>query len=250
MDHSPYIRHAENSRFAVLMVHGIVGSPAHFRDLLPVIPQDWSVYNILLEGHGGTVEDFSSASMKKWKQQVADTLQLLFSRHEKVLFVGHSMGTLFAIKAAIDHPNRIAGLFLLGVPLRPWVRFSTLIAIFRVSLGKIRPQDRIAQAMKNDSSVQMNPRLWKYLPWTPIYIGLLAECRRIRKVLPQLSVPTLAFQSNIDELVSMTTCKDLAGHPCIQTTVLYDSGHFCYGPEDTRLLQNRLKDSIQMMPDL
>ena len=66
MDHRAYIRIVEDSDTAVLMIHGIAGSPAHFRDLIPVIPADWSVYNILLDGHGGTVSDFSRTSMKKW----------------------------------------------------------------------------------------------------------------------------------------------------------------------------------------
>ena len=37
MDHKPYIRYVPDSHYAVLMVHGIVGTPAQFRDLIPVI---------------------------------------------------------------------------------------------------------------------------------------------------------------------------------------------------------------------
>ena len=124
IDHSPYTRTGTGPN-AVLMIHGIAGSPGHFRDLVPVIPEAFSIYNILLDGHSGRVENFSRSSMAKWKTQVSGTLADLFARHEKVVIVGHSMGTLFAIQAAIDHPEKIPRLFLLSVPTRPWVRFST-----------------------------------------------------------------------------------------------------------------------------
>jgi hypothetical protein len=54
-----------------------------------------------------------------------------------------------------------------------------------------------------------------------------------------LTTPTLAFQSQVDELVSIRACKDLI-QPHIQTSLLTNSGHFTYGPEDTALLQERL----------
>jgi poly(3-hydroxyalkanoate) synthetase len=71
-------------------------------------------------------------------------------------------------------------------------------------------------------------------------IELLLECSRVRKILPQLTVPTLAFQSHTDELVSVRSCRDLEGHPYITNTVLFQSGHFAYGKNDAALLQTQL----------
>ena len=126
IDHSPYTRTGTGPN-AVLLIHGIAGSPGHFRDLVPVIPAEFSVYNILLDGHSGKTENFSRSSMAKWKAQVAATLADLFARHEKVVIVAHSMGTLFAIQSAIDHPDKIPALFLLAVPTRPHMRLSTWV---------------------------------------------------------------------------------------------------------------------------
>ena len=118
MNHAPFFREGTGPN-AVLLIHGIAGSPAHFRDLVPVIPEGFSVYNILLDGHSGTVDNLGRSSMAKWKAQVTATLHTLFDRHEKVVIVAHSMGTLFAIQAATRHPDRISRLFLLAVPTRP-----------------------------------------------------------------------------------------------------------------------------------
>ena len=55
MDHREFIRYLPGSDRAVLLIHGIAGTPAHFWQFLPLIPEDWSVYNVLLDGHGGEV---------------------------------------------------------------------------------------------------------------------------------------------------------------------------------------------------
>lgn len=245
MDHSEYIRTVEGSTIAVLMVHGIAGTPAHFRELIPVIPESWSVYNILLDGHGKNVEDFGKTSMTKWKEQVNQMLQTLLERHKNVVIVAHSMGTLFAIRAAVEHPDRIPALFLLAVPMRPWVRFSTMLTSLRVAWGDIRPDDAPALAMRDATSIQMDRRLWKYIGWVPRLVELLVEIERVRRLLPRLTVPTQTFQSVVDELVSDRSCKDLEEHPCIRNTRLRRSGHFAYGPEDMALMKTRLKELIE-----
>ena len=237
IDHAPFTRQGIG-RDAVLLIHGIAGSPGHFRDLTPVIPEEFSVYNILLDGHSGPIENLSHSSMKKWKAQVRATLDDLFIRHENVVIVAHSLGTLFAIQAAIDHPDKISALFLLSVPTRPWVRFSTWITCLQVAFGKL--DSPAAQAMRGETALELTPKLWKYTGWIPRMLELLKECSRVRKILPQLSTPTQTFQSCVDELVATRSCRDLAAHPYITNTMLHNSGHFVYGPEDTLLLQTRL----------
>lgn len=242
IDHSPFTRQGTGTN-AVLLVHGIAGSPGHFRDLIPAIPETYTIYNILLDGHSGPVENFSRSSMAKWKAQVQATLADLFSRHEKVVIVAHSMGTLFAIQAAITHPDKIPALFLLAVPTRPWVRFSTWLTCFRVAFGKL--DTPAAQAMRGETGLELTPKLWKYVGWAPRMIELLQECSRVRKIIPKLAVPTQTYQSQVDELVSTRSCRDLEGHPYIINTVLHQSGHFVYGPKDTLLLQTRLKALLE-----
>ena len=91
-------------RAAILFVHGILGTPRHFAPFLPYVPASWSVCNLLLEGHGGSVRDFSHAAMAQWKQQVHAALDALLAEHDRVLITAHSMGTLFAIQEALQRP--------------------------------------------------------------------------------------------------------------------------------------------------
>ena len=243
MPHKAYIREVPGSQKAVLMIHGITGSPAHFKELLPAVPGDWSVYNILLDGHGGEVADFGATSMEKWKTQVAEVLADLMGKYEKIVIVAHSMGTLFALDAAGDHPQKIAGLFLLAVPLRVRVPISTVEAGLRVAAGKTDGH-ATAEAMVEDCSITLNSPLHEYVSWAPRFLELLEEIRRVRTLLPRMRVPCLAFQSRKDELVSMDAAKDLERNSRIEVTVLEDSGHFAYGEDDAELLRQKLQEML------
>lgn len=235
MAHEPYIRDVRESRTAVLLIHGIVGTPDHFRDLMPLIPEDWTVHNLLLEGHGKEIGDFSKSSMKKWKAQVGAHLDQLRAEHDRVLIAAHSMGTLLAIDQSTRDPSGIAQLFLLNVPLRVHMPLSTVWLSVKAAFG-LGKNDAAVRRMLADCSVRLSPRLWKYLGWIPRYIELLCEIRLARGLLADLRVPCIAFQSCRDELVSRRSEKVLAQHNHIQTVLLPDSGHFGYEGDDLQTI--------------
>ena len=234
MTHKPYIREVPGSRSAVLLIHGILGTPNHFHALLPLIPEDWSVYNILLDGHGGGVEDFSRTSMKKWKAQVSAQLDALLEKYHRIILVGHSMGTLFSIQEAVNHPGKIDRLFLLQVPLCPRLTVKAAACSVLLAFGIV---PKSAEMMMMDCGVRLEPWLWKYIGWLPRFLELFRECHATAKLLEQLHVPCQAFQSAHDEMVSPRAVKILGRHPHIRTTVLPNSGHFGHTGADLALLK-------------
>ena len=64
--HAAYVREIPASRCAVLFVHGILGTPRFFDFLLPDIPPDWTVHNVLLSGHGGSLLVLLTAALLAW----------------------------------------------------------------------------------------------------------------------------------------------------------------------------------------
>lgn len=64
-------------RIAILFIHGILGTTSHFEPFLSLVPPNWSICNLSLKGHGGSVKDFSQASMTEWKQQVKNVIEEL-----------------------------------------------------------------------------------------------------------------------------------------------------------------------------
>lgn len=234
MRHSEYIRKVPGSKKAVVLLHGILGSPWHFRELLPLIPEDHSVYAILLDGHGKQVMDFARSSMSLWKKQVSQLLDNVLQEHEEIILVGHSMGTLFAIQESIRHPEKIRHLFLLQCPLRPRVTLKAAIHTALLPFGIITETNRLSH---EDCSLTLNPRLWEYLLWLPRFLELFAEAGKTRKLLADITADCHVVQSKKDEMVSMGSYRDLMRHPHLHLTLLPHSGHYGYVSDDLELVQ-------------
>lgn len=239
MDHKAFFRPVAGADTAVLLVHGIVGTPRQFDFLLDMIPQNWSIYNLLLDGHGRSVGDFSRTSMKKWKQQVADALSELCRTHERVYLIGHSMGTMLEMEAVRDHPQ-VAGLLLLGVPLRPWLKISMCLRSVGYALGILPKSDPLWKAC----SVKPDWRLWRYIGWIPRFWELLRLCSRWRREIAHVQLPVWAVQSQKDEMVSMRSSRYLRNHPSIRYVQLPQSMHFSYSPEDVATIRGCFDDMI------
>lgn len=236
MPHQPYSRIADGGSTAVLFVHGIVGTPDQFADLLPLVPADWSIVSLLLPGHGGSVRDFSRASMAQWRQAVRGTVEKLAATHGRLLLVGHSMGTLFCIDEALRPDSKATGLFLLACPLYPRLTPSAAVQSLQVALG-IRSKNPAYRAAIEACSVTATPKLWQYLGWIPRYLELFGAAKLGRAQIFEVSVPTTAVQSRHDELVSPRACKLLDAAPCTRLHILPASRHFYYSPEDLTLLK-------------
>lgn len=248
MEHEEYVRIVPGADTAVLFIHGIVGTPNHFRDLIPLVdlvPENYSIYNVLLDGHGKTVDDFAKTSMKKWHEQVWGIFDELSKTHDRVILVGHSMGTLFSIQLAIEHPNKVPFLFLIAVPLRPGIRLMTIRNLLMLVFGKLREDVPLEAATIKACGVQTTRKLWKYLAWIPRFLELFREIYRTEKVMGKLSVPCTAYQSQRDELVANRTRKLLEKSGVMMVHNLPSSTHFYYHRDDQMVVRSDFERQIK-----
>lgn len=225
MDHTPYFRNCPDCETSVLLIHGILSTPRHFDFLIPHIPQNYQVKSILLAGHGGSMRDFSKASMKQWQAQVRQEIEHL--RTPNIIIIGHSLGALLALQAATCC-KRIQGLFLLNVPFIPQMRFSGMCRCLRIAFGKVRADDPIDIACYQDLGIRTEPYLWKYLRWIPNFISLLCFARQCRKIPASLKIPCTAFLGTNDELVHIRSRRYLTGNPHISLQILENGIHYGY----------------------
>lgn len=228
--HSEFIRERKG-RTAVLFIHGILGTPRHFDEFIPLVPADWSVYNILLDGHGGRVEDLSRTSMKKWRRQVERIASRLAARYDNIIITAHSMGALFAAEQALKRPQ-IKLLCLLTVPLSIALKPVAVTNSAKVIFDRLRPDDLPAVTARRKYSIKADRRLWKYLGWLPRYLELFELSAKSRELFKRLRVPCYIFQSARDELVSMRSLRYLKRCPTARIKILPRSGHFYYEARD------------------
>lgn len=231
MEHKEYKRIHPKAGAAILFVHGIVGTPNHFADFVSRVPEEMSVYNLLLDGHGGGVRDFSHTSMQKWEEQVKNAVDELSATHSKIYIVAHSMGTLFAIDRAIENTS-VKGLFLLAVPLKIVPKPRMLSNLCRVYFDKIAPDDEVAKAAKQCYGIAQDRNPFHYFGWLPRYLELFAKAKKTRERIAKLRTPCRVYQSARDEMVSKASVKWLSQSRKISVFYLQHSGHYYYAPKD------------------
>jgi len=240
VDHKEYIRKTE-SKTAVLMIHGILGTPRHFDCLISAFPQEWSIYNILLDGHGGTVEEFSNTSMKKWERQVDEQICELCKLYDDLIILAHSMGTLLSMSSYLKKPKKIKAMILLDVPLKMHIMPKAVLNSMKVILDIVDPDNFEETSTKNACSISTTKMVWKYLGWIPRYLELFELSDRIGRNIYKITVPCFVFQSRYDELVSLGSLSCLKRNPAIKIKMLWNSGHFAYKEQDIKILRKEIK---------
>lgn len=246
MSHKEYIRLVPGAKTAVLFLHGICGSPNHFRQLLPMeqaIPSEWSVYNIVLDGHCKSVEAFGRTSMKIWKAQVQSVFDELCQTHEKIVLVGHSMGTLFSIDLAVRYPEKVAFAFLLAVPVKVFVKPRAIGYLMRIAFDRIDESNPVLVSMRDACGITQTKKIWKYIPWAMRMVELLQLCSKTGKMVPRIGLPTIAWQSVKDEMVSSKADVLLKKSGRVDVHTLPNSTHFYYPPEEVEMIMQSFRES-------
>ncbi|MBE7092960.1 MAG: hypothetical protein E7365_07285 [Clostridiales bacterium] len=245
MEHKEYVRICDNSNIVILFIHGIVGTPNHFNEFVSLIPNSISIYNLLLDGHGKVVKDFSKTSMKKWEAQVASVVEELSLTHEKIYIVAHSLGTLLAIDQAIKN-KKVCKLFLLAVPLRLSIKPKMPINSLKVYFDKIRSDDYEALAARKCYGIEKDKNPFHYIGWIPRFLELFAKIRQTRQTVNLLNTTCLVYQSGRDEMVSSRSAKYFKNKPNVLVNELKKSGHYYYDKEDFDFLITEFKKILNM----
>lgn len=241
MEHKEYIRISDKSNTAVLMIHGIFGTPRHFDDIIPLVPEEWSIYNILLDGHGKGVKDFARTSMDKWKKQVDGMFEKLYKKYDNIYVVGHSMGTLLSLDISHKYVDKIRGMVLLAVPLRVFLKPVSAINSLKLVLGLTSKENPMDVASVKAHSVSHDSFFWHYAGWIPRYFELFALIHKVRNEIENITVPCFTFQSKKDEMVAFSSIEYLQKNPLFVNKVLKNSMHFYYDSSDFECLKESIK---------
>lgn len=240
-EHAEYIRISENKDTAVLMVHGIVGTPRYFDNIIPLFPEEWSIYNILLDGHGKKVEDFCQTSMVKWKAQVSERICDMEKEYDNIIIVAHSMGTLLSMDAALKNTGKIRKMLLFAVPLKPFVKPVALTQALKVVLKRVSEDKDTELAAKKQYSIEPDRRLWKYFGFIPRYVELLKLVKDVRGKVNEINVPCSVFICGNDEMVSVKSQKYLNSNPLFTNCFLEKSSHNWFCESDFEIVKKEIE---------
>ncbi|RHJ79125.1 carboxylesterase [Parabacteroides sp. AM08-6] len=223
----------------VIFIHGIVEGPDQFLDLMELASgYGFAIASLLLPGHGGTGEEFAHSCRQQWMKHVNSEVGRYKEIYDSVILVGHSMGSLLSFITYVESPEQVIGIVAIDTPLYVKVKGRAIRNNLKVAFSKHIAEDDPAYALLKASSVAPCS-IFTYLTWAPRMIDLFRLMKKTRKLLCQVSVPTLVFHAADDELVSASSVKvfkKTLPADYSRIVLLKNSTHFICEQEDLALL--------------
>jgi pimeloyl-ACP methyl ester carboxylesterase len=108
----PYMERGNASGVPVILLHGVTDSWRSFEPALACLPPTIRAFALTMRGHGDASRPaggYGYADMAGDVDAFMDALDV-----PAAVIVGHSMGALVAQRFAVDHPEKAAGLVLIG----------------------------------------------------------------------------------------------------------------------------------------
>jgi len=239
--HNPVFLENPTNGGVIVFIHGFMGSPRQFDKLAQNAQRHGhSAASLLLPGHGGAVRDFSSGTMERWQSHVCAEIDRLSQRYNRIYLVGHSMGGLLAVNAAVEYPGQVYGMLLIACPfkLRTVSARSLSVRLRQVFYSKSHP---MKSAYLDSCGI-------------PLHISLIrhsakpaAQLRRLifstKANLSNVNVPVAAVYSAADEVVSIVSLETLRsglGQASLDEIILSDSLHAYYPEHERVVIENAL----------
>jgi len=246
--HAPVFIENSAKKGIVVFIHGFMGSPVQFSGLIDIAyKHGYSATAMLLPGHGGKMKDFSKSTFKCWQDHVNAEIEKLAQTYTSMLLVGHSMGGLLSINAAVKFPEYIRGIFIIASPFKATI-FSA--AAIKIGLRKVfgRKSDPVTAAYNKSNSVKLSPNLiWGLIK---PYIEFRKLSRTARGNLPEIKVPVTAVYSYADEIAPVESAKtleaELHGVP-FNEILLHDSLHAYYTDKEQTIIGQTLIEALDFL---
>jgi pimeloyl-ACP methyl ester carboxylesterase len=224
----------------LVLVHGIGASYLSWYPVVELLGENHRVLAIDLIGHGFTPPHGRKASVRRNAELLAEFADVMTD--QQVIFVGNSMGGLVSVLAAVARPELVAGLILVNpalpvVSVRSISRDSQRLAwpllpllgnsaaryyyhersvedevddTFRLVLSKGTEIDPLHRAAAIELARARREMEWSIPSFTEAARSIareLASPGRFRKILHQVSHPTLLIHGTEDRVVPPTSAR-------------------------------------------
>lgn len=214
------LKHSNNPRRAVLLFHGMTGSPFEMKKYAKYLFQNgYDVYGYCLPGHGDHPQDIYSVSWQDWISFSEEKYNVLRLKYNEFFLGGLCLGAVIALNLAQNHKD-ITGLIGLSTTLYldgwtiPWYYNSMIgIALHTILRYYYTFPEREPYGIKNQiirrkmsSLMKKNTVAMDNYPMSCIY-ELLKLSDVTRKNIAKVDLPVLLIHSVEDDLTSDKSAK-------------------------------------------
>jgi 2-keto-4-pentenoate hydratase/2-oxohepta-3-ene-1,7-dioic acid hydratase in catechol pathway/pimeloyl-ACP methyl ester carboxylesterase len=154
---------ADSKSQPLYFVHGLGGTSDYFSPLFGTLGESRAIHVSDLEGHGlSPTNAISVLSISSFASDAYLLCQQAEVRPESGLtLIAHSMGCLVAVKFALDHPDLVKNLVLMGPPPSPLPETGAKASVARAATvrdkGMLGVVDAVVAAGTSEHSKKANP---------------------------------------------------------------------------------------------
>jgi pimeloyl-ACP methyl ester carboxylesterase len=208
---------------SILCIHGAGGNSLHWMATEP--PPGWSVIVPDLPGHGLSQGDppQTISGYAAWVESFIETI------HERPVLVGHSMGGAIALTVALNRPELLSGLVLVGTGAKLGV--STGIMSMCRGGNAADVESFLAEWAYGPSISPAQIESWNSLfgrASCEVYLAGFTACGGfdVREHLGKINLPTLIICGVHDQLTPLKFAQYLGERiPQTQIAEIPDAGH-------------------------
>ncbi len=209
---------------AVLLIHGLTGSPFELKPLAKKLNQaGFTVKGPCLAGHGADIKALKAMRWQDWYGTVRDNFRELKARHENVSVAGLCAGALLALYLAHEEED-VSSIALLSTTLfydgwsLPWYRFLLPVSYYPpirwfYSYGEREPYGIKDERMRKQVAIGMKEG-------SIAFDRFPAECMHelfkligvSKKIMPRVKTPALILHAEEDDLASAKNADYVEAH--------------------------------------
>ena len=246
--HYSHHRSDANNRPPLILIHGAGGSLLSWHPYQRHL-QGETVYTLDLPGHSGSKTE-GRDSINAYAEDVIrlmDVNEIPFA-----VIAGHSMGSAIVLTLALEHPQRVAGLILVGggakLRVGPSIyeaasdpaTFETAVEMINTySFHPDAPKEWLERSKQNMLQIQSS-----------VLLGDLFACNHFDVVdqLPRIHQPALILCGSLDVMTSPKFSRLLHEQlPHSDLHIIKDAGHMLM-LEQPELVSNLMKQFMDKLP--
>jgi len=256
----------------IILLHGFGASSGHWRNNIPALSEQHTVYALDLLGFGASEKPPTLYQVNLWVEQVFEFWRTFI--HHPAVIVGNSIGSLIGLIAAQKHPEMARGVVAISLPdlaelealvppvIRPikqWmesvigsllakplfylVRQPKVIEFVLKNLVYIDRQFVDAELVEIITAPAQERQAAEAFLWINRGASSPESAPNVKQAIEQLRVPMLILWGTQDRLIPIRVGRKLANRPSVSMVELSGLGH-CAHDENPAMINQAIMSWI------